>query len=191
MLALRVHEAEYESPIEVALAGQGVVVNVGLLIVLVQDPSGKWSASAFPPNLNSTRFESFELTPVNSRRFGKPNRDWPAINLPENGEIARVSRISRNRGPSDGLFQSSTGNAITPRANFTRIERSSRTNDAINANAFRTLVKTRVLVCTCDGCFVAHLQRYRCRVISGKGLFIRPREARFPSTSTYTVTRTL
>lgn len=39
-LALRVRGAKYESPVEVALAVQGTVVDVGLLVIVVGDPPG-------------------------------------------------------------------------------------------------------------------------------------------------------
>lgn len=35
ILAFGIRDTEHESPIEVALAGQGVVMNVGFLIILV------------------------------------------------------------------------------------------------------------------------------------------------------------
>lgn len=39
ILAFRIRDMKYKSPIEVALTGQGVIVDVGFLIILVLNPS--------------------------------------------------------------------------------------------------------------------------------------------------------
>lgn len=47
IFALRIRDTKHESPIKVALAGQRIVMNVGFLIILVQNPSKQLSRVNF------------------------------------------------------------------------------------------------------------------------------------------------
>lgn len=64
VLPFQIRDAKYESPVEVALAGQGIIVNVGLLVILVSNPATQLFQADSEPDNTSKRLIIFTIKSV-------------------------------------------------------------------------------------------------------------------------------